>query len=216
MAGARGPRPGGVEGSTREAIATAARRQFSELGYPRTTVRSIAAEAGVDARLVSHYFGSKQELFVHVVELPFEPEQVFASLVAGGPEGLGLRVATFYVGMMQNEASRRVITGLLRAAASEEQAAAMVRQLLVTRLLGPAARQLGGDNPQLRASLMGSQIAGMTLARHIVGLPLLAEAPAEVLIAALAPVFDHYLLGPLPPVADGPGPKDRPPGGSDG
>ena len=41
-----GRRPGPT--TTREAIAEAARRQFAELGYDRTTLRGIAGEAGVD------------------------------------------------------------------------------------------------------------------------------------------------------------------------
>ena len=74
MAGTRGRRPAGS--GTREAILAAASRAFAEQGYPRTTLRGIARDAGVDTRLVTHYFGNKQDLFIAVVELPFDPEQV--------------------------------------------------------------------------------------------------------------------------------------------
>ena len=57
-----GRRPG--NSGTREAILEAARRQFADLGYDRTTLRSVAAEAGVDPALVVHFFGSKQQLFL--------------------------------------------------------------------------------------------------------------------------------------------------------
>ena len=40
----RGRRPGGSD--TRAAIEAAARRRFAEVGYPRTTMRAIAADAG--------------------------------------------------------------------------------------------------------------------------------------------------------------------------
>jgi len=202
VAGARGRRPGsGTRGSgTREAIEAAAKRQFAERGYPGTTLRSIAAEAGVDLRLVTYFFGTKQELFVRVVELPFEPA-MYAELAAPGREGLGRRLAALVLTMLDSESVRQVLTGLVRAAASEEAAAVLVRQLLVTRMLGPLAEVLGGPDPELRASLMGSQIAGLVLARHVVGLPRLAEVPTDVLVAAIGPVFEHYLtvsLGPLP------------------
>jgi AcrR family transcriptional regulator len=193
--GTRGRRPSGS--NTREAIVAAAAHQFAELGYPRTTLRGIAREAGVDTRLVTHYFGSKQELFVTVVELPFDPDQVLETVLTGGPEGVGLRLATFALTMLEAPAARRTMTGLLRAAASEDEAAHLVRDLLTTRILVPLARGIGGDDPELRASLLGSQVAGLVVARHIVGLERLADADPATLAAAVAPVFQHYLTADL-------------------
>ena len=197
MVGTRGRRPAGS--GTREAILAAASRAFAEHGYPRTTLRAIARDAGVDTRLVTHYFGSKQELFVEVVELPFDPEAVMAAVIAPGLEGVGHRLATFAVGMLETPQARRTMTGLLRAAASEEEAAVRVRELLVARLLTPLARHIGGDRPELRASLTGAQMAGLVVARHIIGLPRLAEATPDELVAAVGPVLQHYLAGNLSP-----------------
>ncbi|MGH3361028.1 MAG: TetR family transcriptional regulator, partial [Nocardioides sp.] len=45
----RGRRPGAPD--TRAAILAAAREQFAAAGFSRTTIRAIAAEAGVDAAL---------------------------------------------------------------------------------------------------------------------------------------------------------------------
>ncbi|MFD4977614.1 TetR family transcriptional regulator, partial [Streptomyces sp. NPDC058424] len=42
---------------TRDRILTAAREEFSERGYEKTSVRGIAKTAGVDSALVHHYFG---------------------------------------------------------------------------------------------------------------------------------------------------------------
>jgi len=91
------------------------------------------------------------------------------------------------------------MTGLLRAAASEEEAAARVRDLLMERLLGPLAHHLGGDQPDLRAALTAAQVAGLAFARHVVGVPRLAEATPEELVAAVGPVLEHYLVGDLSP-----------------
>jgi AcrR family transcriptional regulator len=193
----RGRRPTGS--GTRERIEAAARRQFAELGYPGTTMRGIAAEAGVDARLVGHFFGSKQQLFVAVAELPFDPETVFAALLAPGEAGVGRRVAEFLVDLLETPQARNTVTGLVRSAASEETAAEMLRALVTERLLGPLARRVGGSDPELRASLLGSQVVGLTFARYVVGLPALVEADRDQLVAALAPVLDHYLTGSLAP-----------------
>jgi AcrR family transcriptional regulator len=191
----RGRRPAGS--GTREAIAAAARRQFGELGYQRASLRSIAAEAGVDPRLVLHFFGSKQELFASVVEIPFDPATTFDALLAPGQQELGRRVAEFLLAILDSPEGRRTITGLIRAAASEEQAAAAIRDLVARRLLLPLASRVGRDRPELRASLVASQVVGLAMARHVVGLTPLARASHAELIAALAPVFDHYLTGDL-------------------
>ena len=184
---------------TREAIAAAARRQFGELGYRRASIRTIAAEAGVDPRLVQHYFGSKQELFVAVVELPIDPATVLDRLLAdaGAEPGVGRHLAAIIVGVLDSEEGRGTITGLIRAAASEEEAARMVRELVTQRLVAPVARRVARDHAELRAGLIGSQVVGLAFARHVVGVDALAAAPSERLVEALGPVFDHYLTGPL-------------------
>jgi AcrR family transcriptional regulator len=48
--------------TARARIRQAALEQFAEHGYARTTIRSIAAAAGVSAGLLRHHFGSKEEL----------------------------------------------------------------------------------------------------------------------------------------------------------
>lgn len=62
---------GDVRGSaseTREAIAAAATRLFSERGLAAVTVRDIAAEAGVNHALVHRYFGTKDAIVREVIE----------------------------------------------------------------------------------------------------------------------------------------------------
>lgn len=190
-----GRRPG--DSGTRQAIAAAAGRQFAELGYDRASLRSIAAEAGVDPSLVSHFFGSKQQLFVTVMELPFEPSVVVPQLL-GEPEEAGLRVARFVVGLLETEEARRRIIGLVRSAASEPKAALLVRDLIEREVLTPIAEQLGASSPRVRASFVGSQVVGLVMARYIVGVEPLASLDPETVIATLAPVFQRLLTGPLP------------------
>ena len=48
--------------TARARIRDAALEQFAEHGFERTTIRGIAAAAGVSSGLVRHHFGSKQEL----------------------------------------------------------------------------------------------------------------------------------------------------------
>src|SRR5262245_24774569 len=53
---------------TRAAILASAATLFAAHGYERTTVRDIAAGAGIDPSMVIRYFGSKDELFARVAE----------------------------------------------------------------------------------------------------------------------------------------------------
>ncbi len=190
-----GRRPG-VSG-TREAIAEAARRLFAERGYDRTTIRAVAEGAGVDQALVVHFFGSKQQLFVSVVELPYEPEAVLPELLGGDTETLGVRVARFLVETLESGQGRSRVTGLVRAAASEPEAARMVRELVTSRIFAPLTEALGVPDAAFRAALIGSQVVGLTMTRYIVGVEPLASIDPEAVVAAIAPTLQRYLLGPL-------------------
>ena len=54
--------------STSAAILAAAVREFTERGYEGARVDNIAARAGVNKRMLYHYFGNKQALYVAVLE----------------------------------------------------------------------------------------------------------------------------------------------------
>lgn len=190
-----GRRPG--ESGSREAILRAARRLFADLGYDRATIRAIAAEAGVDAALVIHFFGSKQELFLSVVELPFEPAEVLPRVLSGDRATVGERFAGFLAALLDDPEARRRLTGMVRAAAAEPEAARMLRELITERVLRPLADTLGVEDARLRANLVGSQVVGLVMARHVVGVEPLASLPPETLSRALAPTFQRYLTEPL-------------------
>ena len=185
-----GRRPG--ESGTREAIATAARRHFAEHGYDRTTLRGIARDAGVDPALITHFYGSKQALFAAVVELPVEPGVVLPAVIAGDPAGLGERLATFVVGLLESEARPRFV-GLIRAAATEPEAAEAVRDLISTRVFAPMADALGLADAELRANLIGAQVVGLVIARYVVRVEPIASLAPERVVAAIAPTLQRYL-----------------------
>lgn len=191
-----GRRPG--PGNSREAILHAARQQFAELGYDRATIRGIATVAGVDPRMVTHYFRTKQHLFLAVVEPPIDPALTFPLGAEGmAPDQVGLAVARIVMGVLDSEERRGVILAVLRSASSEPDVVPLVRAFVTERVLVPIAARVAADRPQLRAALVGSQVVGLVYARHLVGVDALAEADSETLIQALAPVIAHYLTGDL-------------------
>jgi AcrR family transcriptional regulator len=191
-----GRRPGAS--GTREAIREAAARLFAERGYDRTSMRAIAAAAGVDQKLVAHFFGSKQRLFVEVFTPPFDPGVAIPGMLAGAREGIGERAARFLLDILEDPDGRRRMTGLIRAAASEPEAARMVRDLISREILARFVEALDVEDADVRASLFGSQVVGLAMARYIVGVEPLASMPADAVSAAIAPNLQRYLVEPLP------------------
>jgi AcrR family transcriptional regulator len=191
----RGRRPG--PSGTRERIAQAARRQFAELGYDRTTVRSVAAEAGVDPALVPHYFGSKQQLFLAAVDLPFDISELVERVRRGPRAKVGERVARFALDVLEDPDARVRWTGMVRAAASDPDAAEVLRDVLTQRVFEPMAEALGSEDAALRANLASSQMVGLVMARYVIGIEPLASADSDTIAAAIAPTLQRYLVGSL-------------------
>jgi AcrR family transcriptional regulator len=196
-----GRRPG-VSG-TREAILDAARRAFAEQGYQQATIRGVADLAGVDPALVHHYFGTKQDLFVAAVELPVNPVEQLMAVLADEPDRIGQRIVEVFLSIWDHAADRSPLLALIRSAVGDERAAAMLREFITEEVLGQLARRLGSPDARLRATLVGSRLIGLAMARYIVRVEPLASAPAAELAAAVGPTVQRYLTG---DVAVAPGP----------
>jgi AcrR family transcriptional regulator len=161
-------------------------------------MRSVAAEAGVDQALIAHYFGSKHELFIAAVGFPLDPAKIIPEVLGGDRSSIGERLARAQLALLDDPDARRRLTGLVRAASSEPDAARMLRELLVREVFGPLAEALGLDEPELRLSFVGSQLIGLMMARYIVGVEPLASLPAERVVDMIAPTLQRYLTHPLP------------------
>jgi AcrR family transcriptional regulator len=189
-----GRRPGAS--STREDILDAARRLFSERGYQGATMRAIAAEAGVDAALVVHFFGNKATLLAEAVEWPFDPEVEMPKLLVDGRHHVGRHLVGLFVRTWDDEGSRNPILTLLRAATIEPQAAAMLREFM-GGLYAPLMDRLQVDQPELRADLAVSQLLGLGLVRYLLRAEPLASATPEAVVDWIAPTVQRYLTGKL-------------------
>jgi AcrR family transcriptional regulator len=189
-----GRRPGAS--GTRDAILLAARARFAEVGYDRATIRAIALQAGVDPALVMHFFGSKQQLFLAAIELTVNPAEVVPALLEDGIDGLGKRLARFYLGMWEDPQTRDGVAGILRSAFSHEDAAALVRGFLGSELFGRLAPSVEGPDATLRVELAGAHLIGIAMARYVVRVEPLASADVETVVAAVGPTIQRYLSAP--------------------
>jgi AcrR family transcriptional regulator len=190
-----GRRPG-ISGS-RAAILAAASRQFARRGYNRASLRAIAADAGVDQKLIAYFFGSKQQLFIAAVGLPLNPAEVLPEILAGDSATLGERLEALLVEVLSRPALHERLTGVIRAAASEPEVARMMREFLSKEVFVPVARTLGNEDAAFRLNLIGTQIVGLMMARYVIEIEPLASLPPERVAAAVAPTLQRYLVGQL-------------------
>jgi AcrR family transcriptional regulator len=186
------------ESGTRQAIAAAARTLFATHGFTAVSVRTIAAQAGVDSSLVHHFFGTKRQLFDAVTRMPLDDTEAVAGMLEAGPDGLGERVARHVIDQLRAGDTGRTMVALVRTASSDPRAADLLRERYTRDLLEPVARGLDVDQPELRAALCCSQLLGLALTEHIIGLAPLRETPTEDLIAIYGAALQRYLTAPLP------------------
>ena len=184
-----GRRPGPTV--TREEILAAARRLFGERGFDGTTIRAIAAEAGVNQGLVHHFFGTKDQIFIASVNFPVDPTVILPVIVEGPREEFGQRVARFLLSVWSQPATRAPLLALLRSSTGNPRAAAMLRDLLGSVLFSRFAQATGGS--PMRVSAAAGQVVGVMLLRYVVQVEPLASAADEEIVAILAPVIQSCL-----------------------
>jgi AcrR family transcriptional regulator len=206
----RGRRPGGED--TRAAIVDGARAEFAERGYDGASLRGVARRAGVDPRLVHHYFAGKPALFAEALSLPVDPAAVVERVLAGPREEVGVRVARAFLELFDNPPGRDRIATLLGAVTGSTEASRMVREFLVSAVYGEIARRCAPPEAlrrgpgalarrrelELRAGLAAGQMVGLAVLRYVVAQPAVADATPEALAAHVGPVLQAYLVGPLP------------------
>jgi AcrR family transcriptional regulator len=190
-----GRRPG--PSTTRDELLAAAGTAFGTLGYEATSVRKIAADAGVDPALIRRLFGSKEQLFTAVVATAIDPDLMVHSVLEGSLEGVGERLARYYLGRLGEVAQPGAALALIRSAVGSPHAAVLVRTFLAERVLSTIAAAVGADEPDLRAALVASQLVGIAVARHAIRLEPLVAIDINRLGRLIGPILQQYLTAPL-------------------
>jgi AcrR family transcriptional regulator len=189
----RGRPAGGTTGDTRAAILGAARSQFAARGFNGASLRSIAREAGVDASLISHYFGDKSQLLVATMQLPVNPIEKIAGVVADGPDQMAERLLRTFLSAW--DPHREVFSTLVRTTLGGGDTEAPMLQLARNVLIASLLDVLEGDDRELRATLIASHIIGMATLRYVARLEPLTDAPIEDVVAAYAPSMQLLING---------------------
>ncbi|MFF2383348.1 TetR/AcrR family transcriptional regulator [Streptomyces sp. NPDC058108] len=173
---------------TRDRIRDAAVAAFAERGYDGVGLREIARRAGVDPRLVGHYFGSKEGLFTRALEftmdMPLADIRESAVAFLASPPG-------------------RSMDGLLMTirSTSSPEAVQIMRELIELRFEKGLAEGLTGEQRRERAALIMSVNIGFLLMRDVLGVGALNGAAGDL---------DPYLGAVLKSLVDGSPAVDRP------
>ncbi|HET9255902.1 MAG TPA: TetR family transcriptional regulator [Pseudonocardiaceae bacterium] len=179
--------------AAREAILAAARRRFTEEGYERTTIRTVAADAGLDPSMVMRYYGSKDGLFSAAIDVDLH----LPDLTGVPPSELGATIARHFVVVWESDWGRENLLILLRSAASAHAGAAERVRSVFTSQIVPMVRAATGDAPdaEARAGQLSTYLLGTVLCRYIVRLPPVVAMDADTLAATMAPVLRRILTG---------------------
>ena len=176
---------------TREAIETAARELFAINGFDRTTVRDIGARAGIDASMIIRYFGSKDALFAHVAM----PDLHMPDLSGADPTTIGETMVRHFLEQWEGERAGGGLPVLLRSAASNEEAAARLRDIFRDQVFPAIARAGPPETAAIRAGLVASQILGLAMARYVLRLPPAVGMSQELIIRTVGDTVQRYATG---------------------
>lgn len=193
-------RPGRPRGATdtRDRILASARELFACNGIDRTSIRAVAAGAGVDAALVHHYFGTKQQLFAAAIHIPIDPMEVLRPMRETPIGELGLRLPSVLLPIWDSELGAGLIATLrsLLTGADVSLARSFLQEVVVAEVASRVDTPPGTG--VIRAQFVASQLMGVVMARYIVQVEPFASLPAEQIAQTIAPNLQRYLTGDLP------------------
>ena len=173
---------------TKAVILAAAREQFAKSGFERATIRAIAADANIDPSMVMRYFGSKDQLFAAAADFDLE----LPDLSGIDRDELGAALVDHFMNRWERD---EVLIVLLRASATNAEAAQRMRSMFATQLL-PVIASINPDGPERRAALIATQTLGLALCRYVLQLPPIVAMPRDEAVAWLGPTVQRYLDAP--------------------
>lgn len=176
---------------TRAAILAAAEHLFASQGYERTTVRDIAERARIDPALVIRYFGSKDGLFAQAATIELDlpsPSEL-------DPNQVGRALIEHFLEVWEGTGRARGMAVLLRSAASNELAAAKMREAFQAQVM-PFVKALGDPaSAPKRAGLVSTQLLGLAMCRYVLALPPVVALTREEIVESVGETLQRYFGG---------------------
>jgi len=193
-------RSGRDAAATKRALVRAARRRFATDGYRATTVRDIAADAGVNGALINRYFVSKEGLFEACILRSSDELDTETPILSSALPDVISRLLGHVVNAPNGDDPLQLLL-LLRSSGDEN--ADRIRRRTLEHLTGRLAARVGwsADDPAtdpilLRAQIAISTMLGVVMLRTSAGLEPLASADSDNLSDPLRQVLEVLLVDP--------------------
>jgi AcrR family transcriptional regulator len=177
-------------------VLDAARAAYARRGYLNTTIKGVAAAAGVAPDVVRRYYDNREALFVAAMRLPFDPAMSIAQLMAPGIDGLGERMVRVTLRLLDDPETRDQLAEMVRDGAGASRATASLREFLEAEVVDRAAVLLGVPDARMRVTLATSYLLGIASMRYVLKLEPIASATEDEVVRLVAPAVQMALTTP--------------------
>lgn len=174
---------------TEATIFEAARELFAADGFERTTIRAVAARAGVDPALVMQHFGSKEGLFAASTRWSNEHQTILTAT----SDTLPAAAIADLLSHFEHGEDREGAVALLRSCLTHPAALAAMRDEVMCERKQAVAAQLEGPDAELRAALFAACMIGLGMARYLIKLEPVASAAPDDLERLFTPALRALL-----------------------
>ncbi len=172
----------GASETTQARILEVAVDAFAANSYEAVSLRQIAREVGIDVALVHRSFGSKEGLFVAVMDHVFSDQHA----AVRGDEDLRDSFTDALFERRETAAPNLVRLQIVLRSFSNATAKSIIKERLQLNMLEPLSELLPSPQPQRAAVLMGLMM-GSVILRNVLEIDALAndDGEAEALIRDL-------------------------------
>ena len=189
-------------------ILGAARLVLGARGYANTTIKTVAAAAGVAPGVVRSLYSNKEQLLAAALRVPFDPAGSIPKLIAPGLDGMGERLVRLTLQLSSDEQVRKDATNLMQSARTSTSIDQLrgLTEFLQATLLDRLVEAMGVPDARMRGALITAYLAGVAATRSMLIIEPLASATDEVIVALVAPTIQRLLDPTQPlPTKDAPG-----------
>ena len=199
---------GVAEPDLTSSILGAARLVLGARGYANTTIKTVAAAAGVAPGVVRSLYSNKEQLLAAALRVPFDPAGSIPKLIAPGLDGMGERLVRLTLQLSSDEQVRKDATNLMQSARTSTSIDQLrgLTEFLQATLLDRLVEAMGVPDARMRGALITAYLAGVAATRSMLIIEPLASATDEVIVALVAPTIQRLLDPTQPlPTKDAPG-----------
>jgi len=179
-----------------QALISAGRTLFTQLGYRQTDFAALAKAAGLEEGFARELLPDKAAVFGALIERTVRVAGILGPAVAEGvDEDLPVRLARTYLALWEPNEEDSPMIELYRVALSDREASQVLRERISKALNGQVDHELPGGKAELRTALFGAQLGGVAFARHLLKVDAVASADLETVIQTITPGLRQTLLG---------------------